>query len=475
MRKKKKVEILPLFYDYVLSTDYPVYVLVGGRSSGKSFFMQQLAAINLNNKRDYKLMVVEDVETNIGEGAKEGIERRREELGLGSLYTSTKIPREIRHANGNSVIFRGYRTPAQQKQVKSINQVTAVWYEEAQNITYRQFKALRMQLRGGDGRDRQLFLTLNPINRDGFVSSYFFKVPPTEVFERFPDGRPKVFSRDILADVAGKKEKTRCMVIVSTHWDNPFLTPVQRADIEELRDTDEDMYKMLSLGMFVKGSGAFFPEFTPGLHTCRPFPVPPRWRRYVAFDYGLDMLACYWIALSGEGRRYVYREVFAPGLIISEAAGRIRENSKGENVYEYLAPPDLWNRRQESGKSRAEIFSECGVYLSKASNERQSGWLALKEWLRPKMCADGKKRPSLVIFDCCENLISSLSRINRDPANPCDVDPKGDHGLTHAPDALRYFAAGRPVPEPSVPKKPVYNFESEKPVPLPDMEPIDVV
>ncbi len=54
-------------------------------------------------------------------------------------------------------------------------------------------------------------------------------------------------------------------------------------------------------------------------------------------------------------------------------------------------------------------------------------------------------RAALTVFRCCENLIRTLPSLARDPKNPNDaaVTP---HELTHAPDALRYFAAGRPVP-----------------------------
>lgn len=471
----KKIEVLPLYYDYVLSTDYPVYVLVGGRNSGKSFFMQQLAAINLNNKIGYKLMVVEDVQVNIGEGVKEGIESRRRELGIDRFIKSTKVPREIVHLNGNSVIFRGISTPEREKKVKSLNRVTAVWYEEAQNITYSQFKALRMQLRGGEPADRKLFLTLNPVNREGFVSNYFFKKPPSRVFESFADGRPKVFERLVKTKVGKTQTEIKCLVIVSTHWDNPFLTRRQRADIEELKDNDKDMYAMLSEGRFIKGKGVFFPEFDYGVHTCLPFEIPGHWRRYMAFDYGLDMLACYRIALSDEGRRYVYSEIYRPDLIISQAARLIKQAMAGQQFYRIFAPPDLYNRRQETGKSAAEIFSDNGVYLTKASNDRVSGWLDLKEWLKVGNAADGTRQAGLVIFENCENLIRCLPQLQRDRANPGDVDSRTNHELTHGPDALRYFVAGRPAPAPPAVKRPVYNFESERPPTPLDMEDIVVV
>lgn len=446
----KEIEIIPIYYDYILDNKkhYPVIVLVGGRNSGKSFFLEQLATINTHSKKNYKLVVVEDVETNVGAGVKDGILKRTEEFGLDSLYESTKNPAEIHHkVTGSEVLFRGYRTEEQQKRFKSLNEVTAVWYEEAEKITLEQFKALRMQLRGGDANDRQLFLSLNPINEDGFVNQEFFLKTPHKVFERFEDGRPKVFEHRMETEINGRIVAVDSLVIVTTYRDNPYLTDEQMAEIEALKDYDEDMYKMLALGMFVKPQGAFFKEFQQGVHTCEPFVIPSHWRRYRAFDYGFDMFACLWIALDDSGRAYVYKEAYEKDLIITDTIKLMKSmTQEDESIYATFAPPDMWNRRQETGKSVVEYYANEGEYLAKAEANRVTGWLSIKEWLKLYRKKDGTKEPSLVIFDNCANLIRCLPQLVRDKHNPNDVDSKTNHELTHAPDALRYFIAGRPLP-----------------------------
>lgn len=451
---QKEIEIMPIYYDYVLDNPktYPVVVLVGGRNSGKSYFLEQLAVINTHSKQNYKLTVVEDVETNIGAGVKDGIMKRVEDFGLDALYTPTKNPPEIRHnVTGSEVLFRGYRTEEQQKRFKSLNEVTAVWYEEAEKITYDQFKALRQQLRGGESEDRQLFLSLNPINEDGYINKEFFQKPASRVFEHFPDGRPKVFERVVETEIDGEIIETECLVIVTTFRDNPYLDDAQRADIESLKYEDMDKYKMLALGMFVKPQGAFFKEFQLGIHTCEPFPIPEHWRRYRTMDYGLDMLACYWVALNDNGKAYVYKEKYKSDLVISDAAQAVKDMTN-ERIQATYAPPDLWNRRQETGRSAAEIFYTNGVPLYKANNNREQGWLDLKEWLKPYKDEQGIMTANLVIFDTCPNLIRTIPQLMRDEKNPNDVDSKSNHELTHGPDAMRYFCAGRPTPY-TVPKQ----------------------
>ena len=104
----------------------------------------------------------------------------------------------------------------------------------------------------------------------------------------------------------------------------------------------------------------------------------------------------------------------------------------------YLAPPDLWNARQETGRSVADIFAEHGVYLTKTSNDRVDGWMAVKEWLKPRLCEDGAERPRLRFFPNCRNVIRCLPLLQYDEHRPNDVR-NTPHELTHAPDALRGF------------------------------------
>ena len=262
----KDIEILPIYFDYVMQTDYPVYILVGGRNSGKTHFMGQEITTRLNTCEDYKLLVVEDVETNINEGVKTNIIDRIEEFGWSPLFKDTKQPAKIMHkTNDNLALFKGYHSDKQQKRVKSLNGITAAWYEEAENITYEQFKALRMQLRGGNPKDRILYLTMNPVNQDGFINDYFFNNEPDKVFEKFEDGRPKVFDKSIEIEFErnGEKKKVNieCMVIVTTYKDNRHLTDMQVADILELEETRPDLYEMYAKGKFIKPQGALIKEF----------------------------------------------------------------------------------------------------------------------------------------------------------------------------------------------------------------------
>lgn len=181
--------------------------------------------------------------------------------------------------------------------------------------------------------------------------------------------------------------------------------------------------------------GAFFPEVKRDTHVTQT-ELTGEVRRYCAIDYGLDALAAVWIAIDTKGREQAYRSIKEPNLTISQAAEILLSRSAYERVDAFLAPDDLWNRRQETGKSAAAIFSECDVHLVKVNRELFNGCMALKEHLLVR--SDGT--PKLTFLDgTCDNVIKDLQKIQKDKRKPT-VYAKDPHELTHYPDALRYFA-----------------------------------
>ena len=223
-------------------------------------------------------------------------------------------------------------------------------------------------------------------------------------------------------------------------YDNEALMSSSPGYLSMLKNLPADLRRAWLEGDWDVFAGQYFTEFRRDTHVIEPFNIPTGWRRYFTMDYGLDMLAGYYIAASPEGDAIVYKEIYRSNLIISEAAKLIRSRTN-ETIHMYIAPPDLWNRRQDTGKSAAQIFAENGLPLVRASNDRVQGWYNLKEWLHVR---DGDV-PRLRIFKNCENLIRTLPLLQHDSVNPNDCADT-PHEITHAPDALRYWCAVRPRP-----------------------------
>lgn len=156
--------------------------------------------------------------------------------------------------------------------------------------------------------------------------------------------------------------------------------------------------------------------------------------RYVCMDYGLDMFAVLWVAINTEGKARIYREFNAPNLTIPAACDTYKSLlDEGEKITMILAPSDLWNRDQVHGRSRAFIFSDYGMNLTKVSRDFEGGVAAMKQWFT--VAPDGK---AWLTFENAPTLYRHLQKILKDPKRP-DVYAKQPHELTHYPDALRYF------------------------------------
>lgn len=196
--------------------------------------------------------------------------------------------------------------------------------------------------------------------------------------------------------------------------------------------------------------GAFFPELDASVHLTG-MPDLSSCRIYLSIDYGLDALAALWYAVDAEGSAVVYRELYQSGLIVSEAAEAILRACEGEKICAVFAPPDLFSRNRDTGRSTADIFAQKGLPLTKTSNARVSGWLNVKEWLRVQYRKDphtGEVKPFArlrFVSGATRELWRTMTAIRCSEHNPNDASDT-PHELTHLPDSLRAFCAGRPLP-----------------------------
>ncbi len=285
----------------------------------------------------------------------------------------------------------------------------------------------------------------------------------TWVKDRFIDiGEPNIIHECKL----DSGETTTRIFIPSLVQDNKFMLSYDPDYIKRLDALPEKERKALKYGDWDIYDGMFFPEFNRSIHVIEPFVIPQEWNKYIALDYGLDMFAVLFIAIDTYGNGYVYKEIYQDNLIVSEASRKLKEHK--DIIKNRFAPPDLWNRRNDTGKSASEIFYENGVLLDKCNADRINGWLSVKEWLRVFETRDEQtgetiKTSKLKIFSNCLNLIRCLPQLQHDDKNPNDVATE-PHEITHITDALRYFCISRPqTPVINKTIEQVFNFKSEEP------------
>ena len=410
------------------------YVGYGGaRGGGKSWAVRSKAALLALEYPGIRLLIVRRTLPEL----EENHIRQLREL-LPGLHTYSEQKKRMQFANGSSLRF-GYCDAESDVLRYQGQEYDVIFLDEATQLTEFQFQTFKGCIRGVNAFPKRLYVTCNPGGvGHGWVKRLF-------IDRDYREGERPQDYRFISADV----------------YDNAALMASDPGYVQRLESLPAALREAWLHGSWDVFAGQFFPEFRRELHVCEPFPLPPRWRRYVTMDYGMDMLAAYLIAVDEEGTAYVARELYEgrdlgeghPGLIISQAAAALLALTAGEKVYEWLAPPDLWSARQETGRSVADIFEEHGIRLTRTGNGREAGWLAVRERLRCLPGPDGEPRPGLRIFSGCVNLIRTLPLLTYDEHRPgdCCTEP---HEFTHAPDALRGFCTYRALnglPEPPAP------------------------
>lgn len=269
-------------------------------------------------------------------------------------------------------------------------------------------------------------------------------------------------------DYRGSENPEDYLFIPSNVYENKYLMEHDPNYVRVLENLPEDRKQAMLYGNWDIFDGQFFPEFDRKLHVIEPFDIPDSWNRYIALDYGLDMFAVLFIAVDTKGKAYIYNEIHKSDLIVSEARQVLKSYMRKETFKDIYAPPDLWNRNRDTGKSTMEMFAEGGIVFSKASNNREAGWLAVKEWLKKKKTRNEQTGEEIddtnfYIFNNCKNLIRCLPQLQHDEKNPNDVATE-PHEITHITDALRYFCVSRTSPTKEIinKEKSFYDFFEEK-------------
>ena len=335
-------------------------------------------------------------------------------LGLEEYFHCKESPLEITYIpTGQIIFFRGMDDALKVTSITvEIGALCWLWIEEAFELEDEtEFNKLEESMLGDcpPGHFKQITLTFNPWSPSTWIKAKFFDVDDP----------------DILA-------------LTTNYLCNEWLSDADRAVFERMKREQPERYKVSGLGEWGVDGVTYFEEFRSDVHVIDPFVIPDHWKMYRTIDYGLDALACLYIAVDPHDTAYVIGEVYAHSLIISDAAQAIKDSEVREQRYTTYAPPDLWSRTKDTGRTIEETFSQNGVMLTKSNNARVPGWLQVHERLKLITGVDGELTAKLKIFSSCRNLIRCLSTIKTDERDCNDVATE-PHELTHLPDSLRYW------------------------------------
>ena len=190
----------------------------------------------------------------------------------------------------------------------------------------------------------------------------------------------------------------------------------------------------------MQAEGVVYPEWDPDVHLVDWQEIPAEWPRIRAIDFGYtNPFVCLWAALDGDGRLWVYRQIYHTERTVARHSKDIKRLSQGER-YKRGTVAD------HDAEDRATL-AENGIRTSPARKAISVGLEKVRE--RLKVAGDGKPR-LFVLRDCLAERDQSLGEAGKPWALDQEFDAyiwaegraKGDQPVKehdHGMDALRYL------------------------------------
>jgi phage terminase large subunit len=347
--------------------------------------------------------------------------------GLVSFYGgSAQEPPQYRYSNGSKIMIGGMDKPTK---IMS-SEYDAAYVQEAIELTTTDWENITTRLRNGAVSFQQLLADCNP------------DMPSHWLHQRC---------------VRGTTQMLDCR-----HEDNPVLYSADGTLTERGKDYISKLdaltgvrYQRLRLGRWAAAEGQVYEAWNPAVHLIDPIRLPQEWTRWISIDFGYTAPFCaQWWAEDGDGRLYLYRELYATRGLVEDHARHMLELMK--------YPSGQWREPQpravicdHDAEDRATLERHLGLGTVAAKKSVSDGIQAVQS--RLKVQPDGK--PRLFIFR--DALVKADPELEDAKKPTCSVDeitgyvwavkPGASGDLKEAPvkendhgmDTMRYAVAAR--------------------------------
>uniref|UniRef100_A0A6H1ZTH0 Putative terminase n=1 Tax=viral metagenome TaxID=1070528 RepID=A0A6H1ZTH0_9ZZZZ len=164
--------LLNPIYRIILYNERRYLILKGGSGAGKSHFACQKILYRIITEPNHRFLIIRKVKDTI---RKSVFQLFRDYISKWELSDEFKINLTDMtitfRSNGNEILFAGVDDP---DKLKSIEGVTGIWIEEANELYPNDFEELDRRLRGIFHTYMQIILTFNPILKTNWTYKRFF-------------------------------------------------------------------------------------------------------------------------------------------------------------------------------------------------------------------------------------------------------------------------------------------------------------
>jgi phage terminase large subunit len=416
MKDTDKIIASSKYYIPFLNSDHRYCVLMGGRSSGKSYQACLKIVLRMMTDKYFKGVVLRKVFADIKDSVFEQVWEIIKQYDWEDKFHYTKNPLQLTHVESrNTLLARGLDKPAK---LKSIANPNFVFVEEADEIGFDDFIKSDTSIRHPDPSVvQQLVMSFNPESEEGWINEHFF--PPKHSYEK-EDGS-HTYIKSVIKNT---------LILHTTYKHNDFCSEGNIQVIEQLRRLGEDSnyYRVYVKGLWGNAlKGLVFDN----VNYCDEFPAREDCKH---FGYGLDFgftndpTAIVKCALA-HGNIYLEEKCHKTGLVNTGSNSICSEFeaigiTKGDTVIADSAEP----------KSIAEInregYSIRGVKKGKDSIE--SGIALMKQYPIYIVGSSPNLKKEMKSYKYKENKQSTEVEFSNTPID----------AWNHLCDASRYWCVG---------------------------------
>lgn len=151
--------------------------------------------------------------------------------------------------------------------------------------------------------------------------------------------------------IRGRAKEDKLSLFTTTHKDNPTLwnghdwTEQGKKTRGILSNLTGSRLLRLFHGMWAISEGVIYEDWNEAIHVIEPFEIPGDWRRFRCVDFGFtNAFVCQWWALDGDGRMYLYREIYHTKRLVEDHARQIVKLSEGEHIEMTVCDHDAEDR-----------------------------------------------------------------------------------------------------------------------------------
>jgi len=150
-------------------------------------------------------------------------------------------------AGGSFIICSGLDDP---EKVKSIENITSIWMEEATGFTLADFRQLDLRLRGEAPSYFQIVMTFNPMDDTSWLNDEFFDSENAPKLETWDDGNSFRIKLVIEIPELRRHLEVYATVIHSTWRNNKWVDDQYVAMLAALKEKDPERYSIYDQGLW---------------------------------------------------------------------------------------------------------------------------------------------------------------------------------------------------------------------------------